>query len=113
METTVNTGVVIVAGGSGRRMGSALPKQFLLLEGLPVLARTIDAFAETLPGAPVVVVLPESQIDFWRDYAARFEVKKHTLAPGGAERFHSVQAGLKALLELGEGVEFVDRKSVV
>lgn len=107
METIVNTGVVIVAGGSGRRMGSALPKQFLLLEGLPVLARTIDAFAEALPGAPVVVVLPESQIDFWRDYAARFEVKKHTLAPGGAERFHSVQAGLKALLELGEGVEFV------
>jgi len=107
METIVNTGVVIVAGGSGRRMGSSLPKQFLLLDGVPVLARTIEAFAEALPGAPIVVVLPASQLDFWRDYAARFEVRKHTLAVGGEERFHSVRAGLKALLELGEGVEFV------
>ncbi len=107
METIVNTGVVIVAGGSGRRMKSTLPKQFMLLDGVPVLARTIEAFTEALPGAPIVVVLPAAQIDFWRDYAARFDVKKHSLAVGGQERFHSVLSGLKALLELGEGVEFV------
>lgn len=60
METTLNTGVIIVAGGSGRRMGSTIPKQFLLLNGLPVLARTINRFAEALPGSPVAVVLPAS-----------------------------------------------------
>jgi len=98
---------VIVAGGSGRRMGAALPKQFLLLDGVPVLARTVNRIAEAFPGSPVVVVLPADQLDFWRDYAARFEVKRHTLAAGGAERFHSVKAGLEALLRLGEGVEFV------
>ena len=107
METFVNTGIVIVAGGSGRRMGAAIPKQFLLLDGMPVLARTINRLAEAFPGSPVVVVLPADQLDFWRDYAARFEVKRHTVAAGGAERFHSVKAGLEALLRLGEGVEFV------
>lgn len=107
METTLNTGIIIVAGGSGRRMGSALPKQFLLLEGLPVLARTINRFAEALPGSPIVVVLPQAQIDFWHDYAARFPVAKHRIAVGGEERFHSVRSGLQALLETGEGVEFV------
>lgn len=107
METTLNCGAIIVAGGSGRRMGSSIPKQFLLLNGLPVLARTINRFAETLPGSPVVVVLPASQIDFWRDYSARFPVARHRIAAGGEERFHSVQAGLQALAEAGEGTEFV------
>lgn len=107
METTLNTGVIIVAGGSGRRMGSTIPKQFLLLNGLPVLARTINRFAEALPGSPVAVVLPASQIDFWRNLSARFPVARHLLAVGGEERFHSVRAGLRSLLESGEGVEFV------
>lgn len=107
METTLNTGIVIVAGGSGRRMGSTIPKQFLLLNGLPVLARTINRFAEALPGSPIAVVLPASQIDFWRNLSARFPVARHLLAAGGEERFHSVQAGLRTLLEAGEGVEFV------
>jgi len=90
-------GVIIVAGGSGRRMGGARPKQFLLLGGRPILARTIDRFAEALPGAEIVVVLPAAHIDFWHDFAARFDVKPHTVVAGGAERFHSVRNGLAAL----------------
>jgi len=93
----LHTGVVIVAGGSGRRMGAALPKQFLLLDGLPVLAHTIRNFAKALPGAPIVVVLPADRIDFWRDYAARFEVARHKVVAGGKERFHSVRNGIEAL----------------
>ncbi len=93
----LHTGVVIVAGGSGRRMGAALPKQFLLLEGLPVLAHTIRNFAKALPGAPIVVVLPADRVDFWHDYAARFEVPRHKVVAGGAERFHSVRNGIGAL----------------
>ncbi len=93
----LHTGVVIVAGGSGRRMGAALPKQFLLLGGLPVLAHTIRNFAKALSGAPIVVVLPADRVDFWRDYAARFEVPRHKVVAGGAERFHSVRGGIEAL----------------
>mgnify|MGYP000479945329 CR=1 FL=1 len=66
---TSHIGVVVVAGGSGSRMGGNLPKQFMLLDGQPILARTINNFAEALPGAEIVVVLPADYIDFWQDYA--------------------------------------------
>lgn len=78
-------------------MGSALPKQFALLGGVPVLVRTIGAFAEALPGATIVVVLPAQYRAFWSDLAARFDPAPHIVAEGGAERFHSVAAGLAAL----------------
>lgn len=103
----IRTGVIIVAGGSGRRMGASLPKQFLFLEGQPLLAHTINRLHEALPTAPIVVVLPADQIDYWRNLSARFEVARHTLTAGGKERFDSVRAGLEALLNLGEGVELV------
>ncbi|WP_273370591.1 IspD/TarI family cytidylyltransferase [Alistipes megaguti] len=90
-------GVIIVAGGSGRRMGGSIPKQFRLLGGQPVLARTIGNFAAAWPGAEIVVVLPESHIAFWKDFAARFEVARHQVVAGGAERFDSVRCGLSAL----------------
>jgi len=48
------TGVIIVAGGSGSRAGGARPKQFRFLDGMPVLARTINTFAAALPGAEIV-----------------------------------------------------------
>ena len=90
-------GVIIVAGGSGRRMQSALPKQFLILGGMPVVARTINTFAEAMPGAEIVVVLPQNDIDMWRNLAARFDVAVHRCVAGGQERFHSVKCGLEAL----------------
>lgn len=92
-----STGIIIVAGGSGRRAGGTLPKQFRFLGGMPVLARTINNFAEALPGAEIVVVLPEEHIEFWKNLAARFDVAAHTVAAGGAERFDSVKNGLETL----------------
>ncbi len=100
-------GVVIVAGGSGKRMGSATPKQFMFLDSKPILAHTINLFAEAIKGAPIIVVLPEEQIEYWRNLSARFEVKAHHTVAGGKERFDSVKSGLQALFSLGEGVEFV------
>lgn len=91
------TAVIIVAGGSGRRMGEGLPKQFRFLGNTPVLARTIGLFADALPGAEIVVVLPEGHISFWKDLAARFDVAGHRVVAGGAERFDSVRCGLEAL----------------
>lgn len=91
------TAVIIVAGGSGRRCGGGVPKQFRLLGGVPVLVRTLNRFAEALPGAELVAVLPEQSIDFWKNLAARFDVARHKVVAGGAERFYSVRCGLEAL----------------
>lgn len=90
-------GVIIVAGGAGTRCGGRIPKQFALLGGIPVLARTIGNFTGALPGAAIVVVLPAEHIDFWHNLCARFDVAPHTVVAGGAERFHSVRNGLAAL----------------
>ena len=90
------TGVIIVAGGSGSRLGGPLPKQFRMLGSLPVLGHAINAFARTLHSTQIVVVLPE-QIDFWKNLAARFDIAKHTCTAGGLQRFHSVRNGLSAL----------------
>ncbi|WP_417012720.1 2-C-methyl-D-erythritol 4-phosphate cytidylyltransferase [Alistipes sp.] len=97
---TSHIGVVVVAGGSGSRMGNNLPKQFMLLDGLPILAHTINNFAEALPDAEIVVVLPADYIGFWQDYARRFDVAAHRTAAGGAERFHSVANGIAALSDV-------------
>ena len=90
-------GVIIVAGGSGKRMGGALPKQFSLVGGQPILARTINAFRKALPASRIVVVLPAEYIDFWKNLSARFEVAKHSVVEGGSERFYSVKNGIEAL----------------
>lgn len=92
-------GVIIVAGGAGRRMGGALPKQFMMLEQQPILARSINRIHEALPKAEIVVVLPAEHVELWRNMAARFEVAAHKIAVGGKERFHSVKNGLAALSE--------------
>lgn len=93
------TGVIIVAGGSGRRMGGALPKQFMMLNNEPILARSINRIHEALPAAEIVVVLPEEHVELWKNIAARFDVARHKIALGGKERFHSVNNGLAALSE--------------
>lgn len=97
MGERLNTGVVIVAGGSGTRMGGGVPKQFRIVGGQPLLVRTVNTFAAALPAARIVVVLPASHIDFWHSLCARFTVARHTAVAGGSERFHSVRAGLAAL----------------
>ena len=91
------TAVIIVAGGGGKRMGGALPKQFRMLTTEPILCRTINRFHEALPEAQLIVVLPDEHIPFWENLKARFEVARHTVVSGGAERFDSVKNGLKAV----------------
>ena len=90
---------ILVAGGSGLRMGADRPKQFLLLRGEPVLLHTLRRFAEPALGvAQLVVVLPFDQLDFWQKLAAEHGVTiPHTLVAGGATRWASVKAGLAAL----------------
>ena len=87
--------VIITAGGRGTRMGAPLPKQFLLLGGKPVLRRTLETFARALPQAKLIVVLPQDQMAWWRDYCERASfICPQTLVAGGITRFHSVRAAL-------------------
>lgn len=89
-------GVVIVAGGSGSRMGAAVPKQFLRLGAEPILAHTLRRF---IPFADhIVVVLPKEQMALWHGIAEGCNLLgSHTVCEGGATRFHSVKRGLAAL----------------
>lgn len=100
---------IIVAGGSGLRMGADRPKQFLLLRGEPVLLHTLRCFAApTLAVAQLVVVLPFDQLDFWQALAAEHgSAIPHTLVVGGATRWASVKAGLAALPPAAAGAALV------
>ncbi len=87
--------ILIVAGGSGSRMQSEIPKQFMLLAGEPVLMQTIRIFFNHNAAYKIVVVLPEKQRKYWDDLCRvyRFDYRYHSTV-GGATRFHSVQNGL-------------------
>ena len=81
-------------------MGSVLPKQFLELEGVPVLRRTIELFLHAVPGVQVVTVLPEAHITYWRQYCLKAGfVCPQRLVKGGFTRFHSVKNALKYVPE--------------
>lgn len=87
--------LVVTAGGAGTRMGAGRPKQFLALDGVPVLRKTISRFAEAWPGVRIVTVLPQEWLSWWRDYCLEknFSVPQ-MLVPGGITRFHSVRNAL-------------------
>lgn len=90
--------VIIVAGGKGERMNAGIPKQFLLLKGKPILMHTIEAFLNYDQAIKIVLVLPESQLDYWNQLCDSFLFKTPvTLAKGGASRFESVKNGLSQI----------------
>jgi len=87
--------VVIVAGGSGTRMGGEIPKQFILLAGKPILMHTIERFYFFDETIDIVVVLPENQIQYWKNLCEQYSFNiSHQIAFGGTERFFSVKNGL-------------------
>ena len=87
--------VLIVAGGKGLRMGSALPKQFLPIGGKPVLMHTIEAFHHFDRTMKIILVLPQEQQTYWQELCAKHSfVIEHTVVDGGETRFHSVKNGL-------------------
>ena len=97
---------VIVAGGSGKRMGSTTPKQFLLLHHKPVLWYTIDSFLRAYHDMHIVLVLPQEHIEKGKQIVSSFEAgDRITITTGGDTRFHSVQKGLQNVHE--ESVVFV------
>lgn len=86
---------IIVAGGSGTRMGSNIPKQFLLLNDKPVLYYTLKVFLESFPDIQIVLVLPEEYTELGREIIdAYFDYSRIQITSGGETRFHSVKNGL-------------------
>ena len=97
---------LIVAGGSGSRMNSATPKQFMEISGRPVLMHTFDVFINYDPGLEFILVLPKEQVKAWEDLCKKHGFnKEHKIAFGGETRFHSVQNGLDLIS--GEGIVFI------
>lgn len=87
--------VIIMAAGSGTRMGAQMPKQFLELDGKAILQKTIEVFQEACPGISVITVLPQDHISYWRQYCLdRNFICPQILVPGGITRFHSVRNAL-------------------
>jgi 2-C-methyl-D-erythritol 4-phosphate cytidylyltransferase len=88
--------VVIVAGGTGKRMGMDTPKQYLELAGKPVLMHTIERFITFSSSIEIITVLPENQIRYWRDLQKKYSFDvPQTIVKGGAHRYISVKHGLE------------------
>jgi 2-C-methyl-D-erythritol 4-phosphate cytidylyltransferase len=96
--------VIVVAGGKGLRMGADVPKQFLLLNGKPVLMHTLEAFYRYDSAIRIILVIPSEQQSYWQELCKKqaFQIE-HQVVAGGETRFHSVKNGL----------QFVERDSVV
>jgi 2-C-methyl-D-erythritol 4-phosphate cytidylyltransferase len=94
--------VIIVAGGSGNRMNTEIPKQFLLLNNKPVLFYSLEAFYVYNPKIQIIVVLPESFVQLWNSLCKEFHFPiKHKIAIGGKTRFDSVKNGLQKVTNGG------------
>ncbi len=96
---THRVGVVIAAGGRGRRLGGKLPKQFQILGGMSILARTLRVFAGMKEVAAIVVVVPPDHCRRAERIIERARIAKvAAVVPGGSERQRSVRAGLEAFV---------------
>lgn len=94
---------IIVAGGKGNRMNQDIPKQFLELNGKPVLMHTIEAFHHCVVDIKIIVVLNIQQHQFWKNLCDQHSFTvDHQVVEGGQERFDSVKNGLKVIQ--GDGV---------
>jgi len=93
---------IIVAGGAGTRMNSSTPKQFLLLNGLPVVMHPLTAFFRFDPSIRLLLALPEQLFDSWKELQQHHNWSiPHEVVPGGKTRFHSVKNCLALLHEEG------------
>ncbi len=110
--------VIITAGGIGKRMGSDLPKQFLMLDERPVLAHCLDRFYHFDENIQILVTLPDTWKSYWEGLCRKHGIKiPHTLIDGGKERFHSIQNAMKLatgdLIAVHDGVRpLISRKLI-
>ena len=92
---------LIVAGGQGTRMNSELPKQFLMLDGKPVIVHSIEKFLKLGP-IKVIIVLPKDHVSEWSSIQKEFlSGKDIEFVIGGATRTESVKSGLDSIDGVG------------
>lgn len=97
---------VIVAAGSGRRMGGILPKQFILINNKPVLYYSLQTFLNAFADIQIILVLPVDYMDMGQEIIdAYFDKEKIRIAAGGDTRFQSVKNGLELVED--ESIIFV------
>ena len=97
---------VIVAGGTGQRMGAGMPKQFLLLQGRPVLWHTLNTFLRSYEDIQIILVLPKANVSEGESLRKNLNAEQRIiLTEGGDTRFQSVKNGLQLVKE--EAVVFV------
>jgi 2-C-methyl-D-erythritol 4-phosphate cytidylyltransferase len=93
----MNKYALVVAGGKGLRMGTEIPKQFILLKGMPVLMHTLKAF-RSIETIQLILVLPKDQIAYWKELCINYKFElPHQIIAGGETRFQSVKNGLQAI----------------
>jgi 2-C-methyl-D-erythritol 4-phosphate cytidylyltransferase len=93
----MNKYALVVAGGKGLRMGPEIPKQFILLKGMPVLMHTLKAF-RSIEAIQLILVLPKDQIAYWKQLCINYKFElPHQIIAGGDTRFQSVKNGLQAI----------------
>jgi 2-C-methyl-D-erythritol 4-phosphate cytidylyltransferase len=91
----VKKSIIITAGGIGKRMGGTLPKQFLPLQGKPLLFYTIERFYEYDPKIEILLTLPQDWLSYWQSLCEEFSFSiPHQVISGGKERYHSIQLAL-------------------
>ena len=96
---------MIVAGGKGLRMGASIPKQFLPVNGLPILMLTIKRFREYDGALKIILVLPKEQHEYWNELCKNYHfTDAYAVVEGGETRFHSVRNGLAAIPDDTQGV---------
>jgi len=89
---------IVVAGGSGSRMGAPMPKQYLEIGGKPILMHTLSKFFEFSHDIDLILVIPTSDMDLWSNLCSHHDFPiPHKVVAGGNTRFQSVKKGLEAL----------------
>ena len=115
----MNKYAIIVAGGTGTRMGRSLPKQFMLLKDKPVLYYTLKIFLEAYDDLKIILVLPVDYTDMGQEIIdAYFDKDRIKITAGGDYRFQSVKNGLtlveqEAIIFVHDGVRCLLTKDLI
>ncbi len=111
--------VIIVAGGTGKRMGTEVPKQFLLLKQKPILFYSLETFHAFDPNIQIILVIPETHFNYWKSLCKEHHLDiPLVLEKGGEVRFESVKNGLKrvpdGLVAIHDGARpLIDRQTIL
>ncbi|MEN8928310.1 MAG: 2-C-methyl-D-erythritol 4-phosphate cytidylyltransferase [Flavobacteriales bacterium] len=96
MENTKPHFVLIVAGGTGKRMNSDLPKQFIEIHNKPIIFHTIEKFLAADSSIEFVISLHQDYVDYWKELIEKHQFNfNHEIVTGGEERFFSVKNALE------------------